>query len=636
MSDLFNTELRLSEVLPRYLFLEPLITGRRVLEVGSGLGHSAGFLATLQASRVVGLDFDEHTVEACRRNVDRRLVDVRWAREPHWPADDGAFDVAVDFGLSAALRRGDANRLDEITRVLSRDGLLITAVENVEGRGIVDLIDGKERGISEYGLLVETLNERFNEVVVVGQSPFLGFSFIGFHIDPDDAGVALDTALMGGTPEDVAYYVIIAGARVPSPDELGLIQLPFSRFAQSLIDAGAALREGLDRELGGLREENRALEQSIAEREEALGEVAERVSSLRDRVLEQVEEARTLADAAEAIAAERDEAQREIEGSRRALQQLLQERDQLQLRVAEVESQLSQTSSAGQEQMQALAREGESLRERMREAEVQAKAAETHGVEMERQLLTTRRELDDAAASLAGKLQTLSKVNADAQTLKLENAELSGKLKMAQAKEKELAFALERSEERGEHTSARLAELERSGQKVQDQLAHLQSELGPLQAKAIEADALAGELQHARQAVADLTTQAEALRGERDNLSRDLQAMRDEIEASRRELSSRSEGDESLRNERDHLVAERHALDEEFGRVRQDHREQAARIENLGRELEELRGVRQTLEAQLEQTGQSRGEAEVLASERASRLTQLEAELTEMRERHDR
>ena len=132
---------RLPEQLSRLLFLEGMVAGRRVLEVGATSSAVAGFLLELGATRVVcavqtqsdGV-VDTSLLEHLRNTNDRDRVDFRAIRNPNaatntgsrppgsvpvLPGEDGAFDLVIDFTLPQALARGEDWRLSDIERVLS-------------------------------------------------------------------------------------------------------------------------------------------------------------------------------------------------------------------------------------------------------------------------------------------------------------------------------------------------------------------------------------------------------------------------------------------------------------------------------------------------------------------------------------
>ena len=70
------TEISAKEVfnrrLPLYAYLEPLLAGRRVLELGTGAGAGAAHLAAHGAAEVVGVDTDAALVERAPRAPRRR------------------------------------------------------------------------------------------------------------------------------------------------------------------------------------------------------------------------------------------------------------------------------------------------------------------------------------------------------------------------------------------------------------------------------------------------------------------------------------------------------------------------------------------------------------------------------------
>ena len=110
---LFGEGARLPEELSRLLFLEPVIRGRRVLEVGTRSDAVARFLLELGASRVVCASEERELVETLRAANSLDKVDFRSIRPGVLPGDDGAFDLVIDFGLPEALAAGVTFRLTD-------------------------------------------------------------------------------------------------------------------------------------------------------------------------------------------------------------------------------------------------------------------------------------------------------------------------------------------------------------------------------------------------------------------------------------------------------------------------------------------------------------------------------------------
>jgi SAM-dependent methyltransferase len=108
-----------------------------VLDVGSGVGGPARFLAGNYGCRVTGVDLSEPFVEAARYLTERteqtRLVSFKTANALDLPFDDGHFDVV--FLQHVAMNIADRARLyREIRRVLKSGGRFAT-FDAVVGEG---------------------------------------------------------------------------------------------------------------------------------------------------------------------------------------------------------------------------------------------------------------------------------------------------------------------------------------------------------------------------------------------------------------------------------------------------------------------------------------------------------------------
>jgi sarcosine/dimethylglycine N-methyltransferase len=100
-----------------------------VLDVGSGLGGPARFLAANHGCRVTGIDLSEAFVDAARYLTERTgqtgQVSFRTADSLHLPFDDGRFDAV--FLQHVAMNIADRARLyREIRRVLRSGGRFAT------------------------------------------------------------------------------------------------------------------------------------------------------------------------------------------------------------------------------------------------------------------------------------------------------------------------------------------------------------------------------------------------------------------------------------------------------------------------------------------------------------------------------
>nr|WP_090281446.1 class I SAM-dependent methyltransferase [Mycolicibacterium komanii]CRL77853.1 methyltransferase family protein [Mycolicibacterium komanii] len=99
---------------------------RDVLEAGCGEGYGANLIADV-ARRVIGLDYDQTTVEHVRARYPR--VDMRHGNLAELPLADGAVDVVVNFQVIEHLwDQGQFVR--ECLRVLRPGGCLLMSTPN--------------------------------------------------------------------------------------------------------------------------------------------------------------------------------------------------------------------------------------------------------------------------------------------------------------------------------------------------------------------------------------------------------------------------------------------------------------------------------------------------------------------------
>ena len=312
-ADLYREGARLPEQLSRLLFLDGMVEGRRVLEVGATSDAVARFLLELGASRVVCAVDDKALLESLRQTSTLDRVDFRAVRPTHGsrppgfssapilPGDDGAFDLVIDFTLPQALGRGESTRLKDITRVLSTDGFALTALTTLNAPGLSTLLDPATKPggplTPGYRVIVDALKDEFELVQVYFQSLLLGYLFGSFDADTKDEGIAPQTLLMGDEPEPAGSYLFAFGNAVPVVDDVCLVQVPFDallaavgsrrgarnfadhteahspRALPLLADSGSNVVEGgssLDPTTAPLIAEVLRLQGALAEREAAL------------------------------------------------------------------------------------------------------------------------------------------------------------------------------------------------------------------------------------------------------------------------------------------------------------------------------------------------------------------------------
>ncbi len=158
-----------AEHVVRYLFASRLVRGKRVLDVGSGVGYGSNMLKGAGAAKVIGLD---RSREAIAYGLDRHAAlhpDYLVADAESLPLQDGQFDVVVSFETLEHV--ADYHRfLEEAKRVMRPGGLLILSTPN---KGIYiggNPFHTKEFTFAELG---ETLRNYFRHVEIFAQDNWI-------------------------------------------------------------------------------------------------------------------------------------------------------------------------------------------------------------------------------------------------------------------------------------------------------------------------------------------------------------------------------------------------------------------------------------------------------------------------------
>jgi SAM-dependent methyltransferase len=160
------------EHLHRYIWASSFVTGKRVLDLGSGEGYGSEILAR-RASFVCGVDIDEKAIShASARYRQPNLEFVQGCltavpiREPH------CFDVITSFEVIEHLEQHDAT-MREVKRLLKPDGLFIASIPNK---------DSYKTDSPPNPFHVKELDfEEFNELLT---RYFPTVSYLGQHVHP--------------------------------------------------------------------------------------------------------------------------------------------------------------------------------------------------------------------------------------------------------------------------------------------------------------------------------------------------------------------------------------------------------------------------------------------------------------------
>jgi SAM-dependent methyltransferase len=485
------TEISAKEVfnrrLPLYAYLEALLAGRRVLEIGTGAGAGAAHLAKSGAGAVVGVDTDEALVErAHARHGAPNLTFRRVASLLEGPPG-APFDVVLVPEAETLLRRPEA--IPALSRLLAPGGRLVLVASSGDR---ADRGDRTPMGVGYYELS-DALVPHFPAVQMFGVTPFAAFGVVEF--EGEGEGLRVDSRLVEGGVEPPGAYVAVAGSERAADLGYALVQVPFAPIEAKLAavadveDRGASARlASAERRLDEVERRGRA----------RVDEVEARASELRRKL----EDAIAQSDSAMRVARAQGEEIEELRGRlRRAsedratldgelakLRRALAEADEsvmtLTRRTAEEMSAVAARLAAGlaaptppMRPSPTFSEDAQRLRQDLSEAEARASAAELRLEEV----ATVGRERQAALDDVLERLRLAE------ETLKRERREveqLRGRLRDAGVD----ARTLDERESTIVRRDERIATLEGEKQELMWRLAELEEKLRQTIGRAVISD----------------------------------------------------------------------------------------------------------------------------------------------------
>ena len=251
-----------AEHIARYRWASGCVAGRRVLDAGCGVGYGSLLLRAAGAASVTGVDVAQEAVEAAARRAGD-VAQFQVADITSLPFEDASFDVVVCVETIEHVSHPD-DALDELRRVLTRDGLLIVSSPN---RNVYE--EGNPHHVCEYtpDELQTALNERLANVRLDRQQAWLVSIICDDKMlvqdDPDrvlDIEVRKLEALRPG--QETFAVALASDAELPAPGALAM-----------LTDAG---------ELAAWRERARSAESHLSESHAAAEETRSTYKSMTD------------------------------------------------------------------------------------------------------------------------------------------------------------------------------------------------------------------------------------------------------------------------------------------------------------------------------------------------------------------
>jgi SAM-dependent methyltransferase len=480
--------------LPTYLYLVDLLPGRRVLEVGCGVGDGAQFLADHGAGQVVGVDRSEASIADARTRHRQINLEFRCEELGSIELDDGSFDcVFVPDGIEV-LRRSSV--LGELRRLLTPGGYLVLCGQSADRRG-------SPGGASFYEFR-ERLERFFPPVRMVAQAPFVGFSLVEFAgsfagRDEPLLETHLDTSLMeaGGEPEAIDY-VAVCGGPAGRARGYAVVQVPERDGIDALAAAiGMRVGDGRDELAPAAVAPAPTLPTSMVA-EPARPEVPTEqgdpllVHELRLRL------ETAIADRARAQA-QMDELAAQVRATRGQVDDLQAENGELRQSLAEAADLAESRPAAGPSPSEQIAEALAAHRDAVRSLEIAVEEGEAYAEEL-------RAELEQAAAQVQVEASGRLRAEARATRLDAELREWRTRASMAEGTLLRLAREADEAPARVEPARVEPARVEPA-----PRVAPVASD-GPERARAAALDA---ELARARRDLEEAEAQLQALRAER-------------------------------------------------------------------------------------------------------------------------
>jgi hypothetical protein len=297
------------EAIVRYLYLEPLLPGKDALVVAAGDGAAArAFLGRLAVRSAEHAEPPERAPLPADMTALRGRADQRPGERRGLAFRDGAFDVV--FVPEVAELPDPGLLFQEVTRVLQPHGLVLAATRNASCLSPIAVPPAGGRAeVWTYSRLRALLATYFPAVRMIGQSPFLGYTFVEYdpRAVPD---VRLDTTLLEGRGEDPEFFIAVGArardAALPLP---ALFQVPLQEFtvAEAPVDEPAAAPSetaalqalAVEEALAEARRECERLKADLAGRNVAIARLEQEVRRAENEAAEAREKTAKMAKAAE-------------------------------------------------------------------------------------------------------------------------------------------------------------------------------------------------------------------------------------------------------------------------------------------------------------------------------------------------
>jgi SAM-dependent methyltransferase len=263
------------EQLARYRWAAMMTSGKRVLDAGCGLAYGTKMLAEAGAQEVVGLDLATAVLDSVRPDMPAKVrLEVGDIRQ--LPYEHDRFDLVVCFEVIEHL---DDPRvaLDELTRVLAPDGLLLLSSPNRDGH---PAREPYRRHEADPQKLVDEVSRRFRNVRLMRQQNYLASVIVtddvyaGRSDDPVD-GLPVYKLAEGSADVETFTLAMASDAALPPPAMVTVLTGTGDLSeAYSFFEEQSAQLRGHEQRIHDLEQQlldRRELEERLIEAEQGAG-----------------------------------------------------------------------------------------------------------------------------------------------------------------------------------------------------------------------------------------------------------------------------------------------------------------------------------------------------------------------------
>jgi O-antigen biosynthesis protein len=221
--DEMRGELIEAEHVARYRWAATIATGRRVLDAGCGTAYGTAMLADAGAREVVGVDIAEGVLASVRPDMPESVrLESGDLRELAY--EGASFDLIVCFEVIEHFE-DPFPVLDELTRVLAPDGVLLVSSPN---RDVYPPVNPHHHHEFRPDELAAALGKRLRNVRLMRQHAYLAAAILSeerFVASTEEQleGVRLYKLVEGGSDREIFTLALAGNGELPDMPTLAML-----------------------------------------------------------------------------------------------------------------------------------------------------------------------------------------------------------------------------------------------------------------------------------------------------------------------------------------------------------------------------------------------------------------------------